>query len=152
MMKISNKFPHNITITSTNDVFYFSPILTDELGLCYTFNSRISSYLSPQCVIKSFSLFFLVNFFSALFTGGNFVGFSFLVSGNLENTSRVKSLEEINYFDGDASAVTADLSNNVDVTFSPLMLGEVLQSLSKTISDLLPRSERVAVDAEADCQ
>jgi hypothetical protein len=115
MMKISNKFPHNITITSTSDVFFFTPILTDELGLCYTFNSRISSYLSPQCVIKSFSLFFLVNFFSTLFTGGNFVGFSFLVSGNLENTSRVKSLEEINYFDGDASAVTADLSNNVDV-------------------------------------
>lgn len=48
----------------------------------------------------------------------DFVGFSFLVSGNLESISRVKSLEEISYFDGDASAVTADLSNNVDVNFS----------------------------------
>lgn len=48
MMRISNKFPHNITITSTADVFFFSPILTDELGLCFTFNSRISPYLSPK--------------------------------------------------------------------------------------------------------
>lgn len=27
----------------------------------------------------------------------------------------MKTLEEINYFDGDANAVTSDLSNNVDV-------------------------------------
>jgi hypothetical protein len=101
---------------------------------------------------QKFFLVFPAQTLSTISTSRNFVAFSFLVSGNLENTSRVKSLEEINYFDGDASAVTADLSNNVDVTFSPLMLGEVLQSLSKTISDLLPRSERVAVDAEADCQ
>ena len=55
--------------------------------------------------------------FATIFTSRDFFGLSFLVSGNLENTSRVKSLEEINYFDGDASAVTADLSNNVDVKF-----------------------------------
>lgn len=43
---------------------------------------------------------------------------SFLVSGNLENNSRMKLLEEISYFDGDASAVTSDLTNNVDVNSS----------------------------------
>lgn len=49
----------------------------------------------------------------------NLARFSFLVSGKLENRSTVKSsLQEINYYDGDASAVTADLSNNVDVSFS----------------------------------
>lgn len=47
-MRISNKFPHNITLTSTDEVFYFEPILTDELGLCFSFNSRISSYLTPR--------------------------------------------------------------------------------------------------------
>lgn len=48
----------------------------------------------------------------------NLARFSFLVSGKLENRSTVKSsLQEINYYDGDASAVTADLSNNVDVSF-----------------------------------
>lgn len=40
---------------------------------------------------------------------------SYLVSGNLENNSTMKTLKEINYFDGDANAVTSDLSNNVDV-------------------------------------
>lgn len=51
------------------------------------------------------------------YTSREEVGFSFLVSGNLESNSRVKSLEEISYFDGDASALTVDLSNNVDVNF-----------------------------------
>jgi hypothetical protein len=107
-MKISNKFPHNITVSSTKETFFFEPILTDELGLCYTFNSRISPYLSPkyaQATMEDF-LFVFLNFPSR---------FSFLVSGNLENNSSVKSLEEISYLDGDASAVTSDLTNNVDV-------------------------------------
>lgn len=53
--------------------------------------------------------------FSLLFQHFLAFSFSFLVSGNLENNSRMKSLEEISYFDGDASAVTSDLTNNVDV-------------------------------------
>lgn len=48
MMKISNKFPHNISVSSTREVFSFEPIFTDELGLCFTFNSRISAFLSPK--------------------------------------------------------------------------------------------------------
>lgn len=91
--------------------------------------------------------------FSSFFTTRDFAGFSFLVSGNLESNSRVKSLEEISYFDGDASAVTADLSNNVDVNFSFHFWGENFFSrFSKTISDLLSRAEWVASDAEANRQ
>lgn len=55
LMKISNRLPQNITISSTNISFLFSPILTDELGLCYTFNSRISPYLSPTWGSRSHS-------------------------------------------------------------------------------------------------
>lgn len=51
-----------------------------------------------------------------------FLSSSFLVSGNLPSNSRMKSLEEISYFDGDASAVTADLANNVDVKLLLRML------------------------------
>lgn len=40
---------------------------------------------------------------------------SYLRSGNLENNSTMKIVQEINYYDEDASAVAADLSNNVDV-------------------------------------
>lgn len=87
--------------------------------------------------------------FPTIFTSCDFVGFSFLVSGNLRNTSRVKSLEEINYFDGDASAVTADLSNNVDVNLTNDFENI---SFSKTISDLLPRSEWVAFNFETNRQ
>lgn len=61
-MNVSNKFPHNITITSSNDTFYFEPIMTDELGLCYSFNSRISSFLSPE--YSSSSRIFRVEKFS----------------------------------------------------------------------------------------
>lgn len=66
IMNVSNKFPHNITITSSNDTFYFEPIMTDELGLCYSFNSRISSFLSPEysSLLAYFaSRNFLINFF-----------------------------------------------------------------------------------------
>lgn len=66
IMNVSNKFPHNITITSSNDTFYFEPIMTDELGLCYSFNSRISSFLSPEySTLLAFfaSRNFLINFF-----------------------------------------------------------------------------------------
>lgn len=62
IMNVSNKFPHNITITSSNDTFYFEPIMTDELGLCYSFNSRISSFLSPE--YSSSSRIFRVEKFS----------------------------------------------------------------------------------------
>lgn len=51
MMKISNKFPHNITLTLVaNDelLFYFEPILIDELGLCYSYNSMVSPFLAPR--------------------------------------------------------------------------------------------------------
>lgn len=48
MMRITNKFPHNISIASANEVFFFDPIITDKLGLCFTFNSRIAAYLSPR--------------------------------------------------------------------------------------------------------
>lgn len=41
---------------------------------------------------------------------------SVLISGNSGIRSTVKPLQEINYYDGDASAVTADMSNNVDVS------------------------------------
>ena len=40
---------------------------------------------------------------------------SFLVSGNSEENFSLKPLEEINFFDGDANAVSADFTNNVDV-------------------------------------
>ena len=45
-----------------------------------------------------------------------------MLAGNLENNSTMKSLEEINYFDGDANAVTADLVNNVDVSRKKMVL------------------------------
>lgn len=50
MMKISNKFPHKISLTSANEEIFFhaEPILIDELGLCYTFNSKISPFLAPR--------------------------------------------------------------------------------------------------------
>lgn len=121
IMNVSNKFPHNITITSSNDTFYFEPIMTDELGLCYSFNSRISSFLSPEysSLLAYFaSRNFLINFFRVLCSPK-----SFLVSANARNLSRLKLLEEINYFDGDASAVTAGLTNNVDVTMMSFFSG-----------------------------
>ncbi|CRL07283.1 CLUMA_CG020262, isoform A [Clunio marinus] len=89
IMRISNKFPHHITITSSNEIYYFEPILSEQLGLCYSFNSRISTLLSPN----------------------------YLLTGNLENNSTDKLLEEVNYFDGDASAVTDGLSNSADIYY-----------------------------------
>lgn len=55
----------------------------------------------------------------------------------------MKSLEEINYYDGDASAVTADLSNNVDVK---LINADSAFYLFPISAGLLPRTERVAVE------
>ncbi|KAG5672729.1 hypothetical protein PVAND_002830 [Polypedilum vanderplanki] len=89
--KISNKFPHNISLSfiSTSDEHLFDPVLIDTLGLCYTFNSKISSFFSP----------------------------SYIGSKDMKIDTTHKMTEEINYFDGDASAVTSDLSHNVDVYY-----------------------------------
>lgn len=54
MLEISNKFPHNVTVN--NETFFFSTIFTDELGMCFTFNSRISPFLSPKSVKLYFSV------------------------------------------------------------------------------------------------
>lgn len=65
--------------------------------------------------------------------------FRFLISGKSGNNSRKLMLEEINYFDGDASAVAADLTNNVDVnTFFDRVTeyGDFFK-----FSDILSRSE-----------
>lgn len=120
MMRISNKFPHNITVSSSSGVFFFEPVVSDELGLCYTFNSRLASYLSPKYIaVDESSRLFPCRFLNSLLLC------SFLISGNLESISRVKSLEEISYFDGDANAVTADLTHNVDVSLYSLLMSWV---------------------------
>ncbi|KAL7020155.1 hypothetical protein ACKWTF_011388 [Chironomus riparius] len=48
----------------------------------------------------------------------------------------MKTLEEINYFDGDANAVTSDLSNNVDIYYhGPFTLPSNLNKISKDDKD-----------------
>lgn len=68
---------------------------------------------------------------------------SFLVSGNLENNAMMKPLEELNYFDGDASAVSAGLVHNVDVSD----LSMVDLSFTSFPVDLLPRTQRFAFES-----
>lgn len=55
-------------------------------------------------------------------------------------------LEEINYFDGDASAVAADLTNNVDVNTFFARVTEYGDFFK--FSDILSRSEWVALELE----
>lgn len=56
-----------------------------------------------------------MNVFGFPNSNSSFSACSFLISGNSANNSKTKMLEEINYYDGDATAVAADLTNNVDV-------------------------------------
>ena len=46
LQRISNKIPNNISVTTTDEVFFFEPILIDEIGYCYSFNSKIAPFLS----------------------------------------------------------------------------------------------------------
>lgn len=85
LMKISNKFTHNITLSSTSEAFYFEPIIVDEVGYCYTFNSRISPYLSPKYLQATKKKF------------------------------KKNELQLVNFYDGDATAVTQNIINNVDI-------------------------------------
>ena len=85
IMRISNKFTHNITLSSTSQVFYFEPIIVDEVGFCYTFNSRISPYLSPKYLLAT------------------------------EKKFKKTDLQVVNFYDGDALAVTQNIINNVNI-------------------------------------
>lgn len=48
-MKINNNLEHFITLsTAPLEKFDFYKIFTYDLGLCYTFNSNLAAFISPE--------------------------------------------------------------------------------------------------------
>lgn len=102
LMRISKKFTHNITLSSTSQPFYFEQTIVDDVGLCYTFNSRISPYLTPNYLLAT------------------------------EKKFKENNLQVVNFYDGDATAVTQNIINNVNIiTHGP---NDVPSSLLKILN------------------
>lgn len=98
---------HHRLVDERSVLFRAHPLRRAWLVLHIQFTTSILSFAKVLLLMSAYSIVFMSILKIAFF--------SFLISGNLENSSRVKSLEEISYFDGDANAVTTDLTHNVDV-------------------------------------
>jgi hypothetical protein len=78
----------------------------------------------------------------------SFSNFSIFPQRSLVSGKNLKKneVEEINYFDGDAKAVTADLTENVDVSFQFTFFAILCNFLMS--SDSLSRTKRIAIESE----
>lgn len=48
LLRVSNKIPGNTIFSLAHERIVFTEFLTADMGLCYTFNSKLAPFMSPK--------------------------------------------------------------------------------------------------------